>query len=45
MAYRLLAIDWPDLAAIRSTVPSASRRRRMRVGSFVFGSMSITFDA
>jgi hypothetical protein len=39
--YRLLGIGWSDLTAIRSTVPSASIRRRTRVGSPVLGSSSI----
>ena len=34
----------PERTAIRSTVPSASLRRRMRVGVSVFGSISITFE-
>src|SRR5205085_623564 len=38
-------IGWPDLTAIRSAVPSLSRRRRTRVGSPDLGSSSITFDA
>src|SRR5438094_10092891 len=38
-------IGWPDLTAIRCTVPSLSARRRTRVGSPDFGSSSITFDA
>src|SRR5205823_3548296 len=38
-------IGWPDLTAIRSAVPSLSRRRRTRVGSPDLGSSNITFDA
>src|SRR2546422_6820661 len=38
-------IGWPDLTAIRCTVPSLSTRRRTRVGSPDLGSSSMTFDA
>src|SRR2546426_9292700 len=38
-------IGWPDLTAIRCTVPSLSTRRRIRVGSPDLGSSSMTFDA
>src|SRR2546425_335427 len=38
-------IGWPDLTAIRSIVPSWSRRRRTRVGSPDLGSRSITLAA
>src|SRR5205807_4293279 len=38
-------IGWPDFTAIRSNVPSLSRRRRTRVGSPDLGSSSITLDA
>src|SRR3989475_6685077 len=43
--YLTRGIGWPDLTAIRSTVPSLSSRRRTRVGSPDFGSRSITLDA
>src|SRR5207247_10486637 len=38
-------IGWPDLTAIRSIVPSLSRRRRTRVGSLDLGSRCITLAA
>src|SRR2546430_2099696 len=38
-------IGWPDLTAIRCTVPSLSTRGRIRVGSPDLGSSSMTFDA
>ena len=41
---RVLGIGWSDLTAIRSSVPSLSFRRRIRVGSPLFGSISIAFE-
>jgi len=43
-SYRVLGIGWSDLTAIRSSVPSLSFRRRIRVGSPLFGSISIAFE-
>ena len=37
-------MDCPDFTPTRSTVPSARACRRTRVGSFVFGSISMAFE-
>jgi hypothetical protein len=45
MPYLFRGIGWPDFRLTRSTVPSLSLRRRIRVGSPLLGSSNITLDA